>query len=368
MHRKSFLFLLILIFILSGCQKESEQQEEPQVAVQVYPIEPDSISTYMEITGTLEAGNDAYVYAKVSEKVIEIRKNVGDRVKKDEVIAVLENRIWQERLNQAKAALQSAQARYQQVKQEFERYKRLYQQEAVSEQQWEKIQSSMEEAKAGFDQAEASYQQANEQFENTFIRAPFNGIVGSLLYDEGETAVQGQPVVKIINTRLMKAKLNIPDIHAGKIKSGQRVVGEFPATDNTTYTGRINRIDPAIDPLSRTFQAEAIFNNIRNELKSGMYGTFRIELETHRHVFVVPDNAILPRTQVQVNRETGETFMKKQSFVYVVQKDSANLVEVKTGLEADGRVEIREGLKPGSRVIVVGQKIVRDGQKVRIVE
>ncbi len=367
--KKGFLILFAASLLFGiGCGKKAVQQTEVTVPVKIYRIQPDTISTYLEITGNLEAVNDAQVYAKVSGKVDKILKTTGSRVRKDEAIAVLENTINQQGLKQAEAALQSAKARYDQVKQDYERYQRLYEQKAVSQQQWDQVSSGMQEAKASVEQLEAAYQQAKEYLENTYIKAPFDGIVGSLFFDEGQTVAQGQPVVKIINTNLMKAKINVPDVHIRQLKIGQRIYGTFPSMQNMEFAGKINQIDPAIDPMSRTVQVEAIFSNDAKNLKSGMYGLFHIETEKHTNAAVVPDNAIIARTDIKINPETGETYTNKRKFVFVVNSDTAKLTEVQGGLESRGRVEIVSGVNPGDQVIVVGQKVVKDGQKVQIIK
>jgi membrane fusion protein (multidrug efflux system) len=355
------------LLLFSACQKSQENNVVKVVPVQVMKLSPDSISSFLEITGNLRAGNDAYVFSTITEKLVRIIRNVGARVKKDEIIAEFDNKIWKEALNQAQAALESMQARQEQIKQDYVRYERLYKEDAVSQQQWEKIRSSMQEADANIAQLEAQYAQAKQKFDDTYIRAPFDGVVGSLLYDVGETVPMGQPVAKIINTNLMKAKLNIPDIHMNKIHPEQAVYADFPALPDKHFKGIINRIDPAIDPVSRTIEVEAIFENQNNELKSGMYGLFHIEIGKSINSIVIPDNAVINRTEVKVNNETGATYTEIRHYVFIAQNDSAKMVEVHTGLASGDKIEISHGLQFGEDVIIVGQKIVKDGQKVDII-
>jgi len=369
--RKAWMFLFIIMMVITGfwsCQRKVEDAVEPIVPVRVYQVRPDTIATNIEITGTLEAVNDAVVVSKISEKLNKIRKQVGSRVQKDEVIAILENRILKEGLNQAKAALASAEARYAQVKQDYQRYQRLYKEKAISQQQWEKMQSTMQEVEAALNQMKAAYEQANERFKNSFIRAPFDGIVGSIYFDEGEMVPVGQPVAKIINTALMKAKLYVPDIYLSQLQQDQTVIAEFPSLPEKKFQGKINRIDPAIDPLSRTVQVEVLFENKAGELASGLYGLFKIEARKKTNTIVLPDNAVLTQTEINIDPETGETIPHRKYYVFVIQGETVRLTPVEVGLESGERVEIVRGLNHGDRVVVVGQRIVRDGQKVKIIE
>ncbi|MGD9488794.1 MAG: efflux RND transporter periplasmic adaptor subunit [Calditrichaceae bacterium] len=367
MKKVSVSLIWIILILLTGCGQDNEGSKKTAVPVQVYQIRPDSISTTIETTGNLEAMNDAFVYSQVSEKLDKIIKPVGSKIKKDEIIAVLENKIWKQSMKQAEASYQSMQARYDQVKQDYDRYQRLYSEMAVSEQQWEKTGSALQESEATLAQLRAAYEQAKEQFENTYIKAPFDGVVGSLLFELGQMVPAGQPVAKIINTDLMRAKLNISDIFMNKLKLGQTVYAEFPPLPGNIYSGTITRINPAIDAISRTAETEAIFDNIRRELKSGMYGQFSIEIEMRKNTFVIPDNALIRRTEVKVDPNTGQTYTHQRFYVFVAESDTAGLVEVKTGLQENSRIEITDGLKKDDRVIVVGQQIVKEGQEVNII-
>jgi RND family efflux transporter MFP subunit len=352
--------------MLNACQSGPEDEKERTIAVKAFTIEPDTIASFLEISGNLEADNDALVISQVSEKMDRILQPVGSRVQKGQIIAVLDNEIWEESLKQAEASLESIKARHAQVRADYERYQRLYEEKAVSQQQWEKIRSSWQEAEATLAQLNAAYQQARVQFENTYIKAPFDGVVGSLFFDVGQMVPVGQPVAKIVNTNLMKAKLNIPDMHIRQIEIGQMVVARFPSLPEHSFSGVVQSADPAIDPLSRTVEVEVIYQNEDGLLKSGMYGQFLIELERRTGVVVLPDNAVISRTSVDIDRETGVLLTSKKYFVFTVNSETAHEIQVETGITSYGRTEIISGIKPGDQVIVVGQRIVKDGQKVRV--
>jgi len=365
--KRVFIAMIGSFILLNACQTDAEEEVERTVPVKIFTPGPDSIASYLEISGNLEAVNDALVISQVSEKMDRIIKPVGSRVKKGDIIAVLDNQIWDESLKQAHASLESITARHEQVKMDYERYQRLYEEKAVSQQQWEKIRTSWQEAEATLAQLNAAYQQARVQFENTYIKAPFDGVVGSLFYDVGQMIPLGQPVAKIINTNLMKARLNIPDNHIRQIDVGQTVIARFPSLPEKSFSGILESADPAIDPLSRTVEVEVNYQNQDGLLKSGMYGQFLIELDRKTGVIVLPENAVISRTAVNIDRKTGELKTSKKYFVFIVNSDSAREVAVEPGIESYGRLEIISGLSFGDQVIVMGQRIVKDGQRVAIV-
>lgn len=366
--RKSWFILFLALILVASCQKEEVQKEEHVMPVNVLVLKPDSIRSVVEITGNLEAVNDALLISKISEELKQIVKPVGSVVKAGDVIVRLDDSILLQAKKQAEAALSSARARYRNVQQDFERYQRLFQQKAISEQQWQKMKMTMQQVEASLEQARAAVAQASDQFENSLIKAPFDGVVGSVFFDVGQLVPMGQPVAKIINPRLMKAKLYAPDKYFKKIKYDQNVVALFPVLKGHQFKGKITKIDPAIDPMSRTFVVEALFNNADHLLTSGLYGLFKIELEVHKNVIVIPDNAVISQTTVQVDPESGRPSAKRKYFVFVINGGRATLKQVTRGLSHGDFLEITRGLNFGDSLVVVGQRLLKEGQKVKVVE
>ena len=367
MRRISGLLILTLIFLTVGCQKKKKEGAETVVPVETFTVRPDSIEAFVEITGGLKAEKDALVYSTISEKLVEIRKEVGSTVMENEVIAVQDNDLWHEMLNQAEAALSSARVRFEQIKKDYERFERLYKEKAISQQQWDQIKANYQEAEAALRRAQAAYYQSKEQYDNTFIRAPFGGRVGSFHFNPGEMIPAGQPVARIVNSKMVRAELYLPDLFINKIRAGQSVLAIFPNYPDKHFRGSITHIDATIDPLTRTFRVDATFGNTHRLLKPGMYGKFHIVTELHSAALVVPDNAVLIQTRLKVNPETGETYTIPHKFIFVVENGRAKMRTVKTGIESRGRIEIVEGLSAGDQVIIVGQNVVKDGEKVSVV-
>jgi hypothetical protein len=99
-----------------------------------------------------------------------------------------------------------------------------------------------------------------------------------------------------------------------------------------------------------------------------MFGEFLIQTQNRANSMVVPEDALLPQTEVRINKETGLQSQVKRFFIFVIDRGRAKLKEVKTGITSDGQVEINNGLNRGDSIIVVGQNIVKEGQRVNIIE
>ncbi|MEJ2618109.1 MAG: hypothetical protein P8Z35_24340, partial [Ignavibacteriaceae bacterium] len=119
---------------------------------------------------------------------------------------------------------------------------------------------------------------------------------------------------------------------------------------------------------SNLLEIEVQLMNPDNRIKSGIFGEFLIEAATKKGTIVLPENSLLQRTEIIVDKKTGVQKTMKKYFVFTVENGMSKLKEVKTGINSDGRIEILNGLKNADTVIVVGQNVVRDGQKVKIVD
>jgi len=178
----------------------------------------------------------------------------------------------------------------------------------------------------------------------------------------------GQPVAQVISPSKMKSKVYITGKDIQLIKTGQNVRIKFPSIMNTEFNGKVVKMNTSIDQLSKALEVEISILSNDSRLKSGMFGEFFIEVENHPNTIVVPEFSLLTQTEVKIDRETGLQTPVKKYFLFVISNGKAKLKEVKTGILNDGQIEITDGLNVGDTVIVVGQNIVKEDQKVKVIE
>lgn len=367
--KKHFLFMIIAALLLTiGCGEDTEKKTEKTVPVKVYKVKNDRIENAIKITGSISAGEDVIVYAKVSERVERIFVKPGDRVSQGQTLAVQYNAIFRQGVEAAESAVKSAEAQAKLVAQDFERMKTLFDQRAISQQQFDQVKTQNESVELMLDQAKVQSKQAKEQYDNSFIKAPFSGIAASVFVEANQMVTAGIPIVQVINPRSMKAKIKIPSTDIKGIFKGQNVKINFPAVPGKSYFGIIAQIDQAVDQFTKNLQIEVLIKNPDDMIKSGMFAEFLIETDIKENSLIIPENSIQSRTEVMIDRETGLQNSIRKYLVFIVKNDVAQLVEVKTGIVNDGRAEILSGLKSGDVVIVVGQNIVKAGEKVKIID
>lgn len=368
MYKNLLTLLIIGILFLSSCKTEDDVQVEKSIPVNIYKIQPDTISRYIKLTGSITGENDAIVYSKISEKLDRIYVKPGQKVNNDEVLAEQYNALLEQSVELAKAALKTAQAQYELVSQDYERMGELYKQKAVSPQQYDQAETQKKTAEAGLEQAKLQLEQANENYQNSFIKAPFRGIVGAVFFEENQMVPAGQPVVQIVNTNVMKSKLQLSSKDISDVSIGLPVLVKFPSIPGKEYKGKVININHAVNKLSNLLEIEVQLINPDNKIKSGIFGEFLIETATKKGTIVLPENSLMQRTEIIVDKKTGVRETMKKYFVFAVENGYSKLKEVKTGINSDGRIEILKGLENADTVIVIGQNVVRDGQKVKIVD
>lgn len=357
---------LTTLILINGCTPKKPAEVERIIPVEVYVAKPDSISSYIRLTGGIEAQNDAVVYSKVPEKLISLNVKPGSRVKAGQVLGVQYNQGLLQGKRAAEAALKSAEISVRTLKDDFTRMENLFAKNAVSKQQFDQTKSKYDIAQASYEQAKASVEQATVQFENAILRAPFDGIVANIYFDLNEMIPAGQPVVKIVNADNIKAKIKVPSTDISKLSTGKNVIASFPSFPDTVFTGTVYRIDEAVDPLTRTLEVEVRLSNKNNLLKSGLFGEFRIETQKNTDAVVVSEMTILSRTVINTD-EKGIQTTHPDYYLFLIKNGKAKRVSIIPGVISGGFIEVSDGVSFGDSIIIAGQNIVNDEDSIRVV-
>ena len=368
MKVRIFITISLLMLMFFGCSQETEENVEKVVPVKIYKVKAENISDYIKVTGSVTAEEDVVVYAKVTERIEKIYVKPGQKVSKNQLLIEQKNDILKQGLEMANSALKTAEAQMKLSAQDFERMKKLHSEKAISQQQFDQAKTAKETTELAFEQAKSGYQQAKEQYDNSFAKAPFDGVVAAVYFEKNEMVNMGQRLVQVISPSNMKSKVYLTGEDVQNVKTGQNVLIKFPTIPREEFTGKVAKINTAIDQLSKSLEVEIGFTKTDSRLKSGMFGEFLIETLSHENSMVIPETALLPQTEIKVDRETGLQKALKKYFIYVIENGKAKMNEVETGIFNNGQVEITNGLNMGDSVIIVGQNIVKEGQTVNVIE
>lgn len=362
------LILLIASLAVGGCSKKHEADKKETVPAAVVKgttveiVKSSALPETLEVVGTVRARTSAVVSARIPGTVSQLNVREGDRVRKGQLLAkleALENQanaaVATAGVDEARQGLEEAESRKKLVDSTFERFHKLYDEQAISRQEFDVKQSEKELAAQGLARAEARLKQAQERSKSaatmsdyTRIIAPIAGIVTSKPVDLGATVFPAQMLMTIEDEDSYLLELAVPESLAARVKPGSPVQVALDALGSSFET-RIVEIVPAVDPASRTFTAKIYLG--KKTLKSGMFGRGAINLGTSVNGITLPKKAVV---------EHGA-----MTSVWVLDKDnSARMRIIKIGKSVGERFEILSGLSEGERVVVSGVEKVSEGAKV----
>lgn len=324
------------------------------------------------VIGRLVARRSGVVASRTQGPVDKMLVDVGDRVKKNDVIAslVTDSIVWKKRLKQAvvkekKAAVTTANAQISLVRQELKRLKNLRRSAAFSQARFEdkrqevvKAESAAAEASADLQRAQADLKLTEITLYYAQVRAPFGGVVSKRYTDSGAYLNVGQPVVDLIDDTSLEIEADVPSNRISGLAAGTPVKGKI---DNThSVPAKVRAMVPEENPLTRTrtvrFTAE--FDGSLENLAASQSVTILIPIGETRTVISVHKDAVITR--------------KGQKIVFVVVRNvegkgrKAVPRTITLGEAVGSRFEVLTGLKPGERVVVRGNERLRPGQKIKI--
>lgn len=362
------------VALLSACggggSPQADADAHARVPVEVAAVARAPINASYSGTAALEAQNEADVVAKTTGVLLKLDAEEGQYVQAGQVLALIDPSSASNQLAQSEAQLRKAQTTYQRASKAIEK-------QLIPKAEYEADLYDMQ-AQA------AATRSAQLQVSWTRIVAPISGVISRRMVKQGNLVQANQAIFHIVDMHPLTATLNVPERELGMLKSGQPLTLAVDAMPGREFAGSIQRIAPVVDASSGTFRVTCVFDNTAsgNEpLRPGMFGRIDIVYDQRRNALVIPRSALIDEdgeTAVFVvaqgpARKTAPPAVKPKpgdavaAEVKPVQPDLvARRRTVKIGYVDGDRVEIRDGLQPGERVITLGRDAVRDGSEVQV--
>lgn len=331
-------FLLAATIGLTSCGKQAERATPeglPAVGVRVQTVESKSRLATEEVVGTVRARLRSVLEAKVSGKIDRMLVVPGQNVKTGEVLATIEAREVQARLDQALAVRQQAEA-------DLKRFAALLEQKILAQAEFDAAQSK-------FRVADGAVREAETLLSYTQVTAPFDGVITRKQADVGDLATPGKPLLEMEDARTLRLEADVPEAVIGRVALGDKLPVRIAALE-TEVEGFVSEISPAADPGSRTFLVKLDLP-AQPGVRAGQFGRVAMPVgETS--ALRVPASAVIQRGQMEI--------------VFVVNESQAQLRLVKTGKRIGSEVELVSGLESGEKIVVEVPAGLRDGQPVEI--
>jgi membrane fusion protein (multidrug efflux system) len=334
-------------------------QAEPTEAVRTVPVrtakvEIRDLTEMLTLTGTLDPRAEVTVVPELSARLLSTMANEGDRVVKDQLLAVLDDADFRLARERAKASLDVADANRAHARAEKDRADSLLKTGGITDKDHLSAQVAVQVAEASAAQARAELAIAQRQLGRSKLTAPLSGRIAKRMADAGTIVSAGTPIYTIVDDAVFEFRSSVASGDFSKLKVGETVTVTVDALPGFTTRGEVNRIAPKIDARSRSFEA-IIRVPGRPELVSGMFARAEVKVREVPGGLVVPPAALV---------RDGADPTHAQTFVIVGGK--AERRDVTVGFEVPDAVQVTAGLKAGDVVVVDPPSALGPGTHVQV--
>lgn len=336
---------LLLAALVAGACGQDTQAKAPaadapvSVGVEnVAVVALDRIETGPAISGSLRPEVEAAVRAQVGGSVLQTYVEKGQAVSAGTPLVRIDDTVVRDAVLSAQSGVRTAEQALAVARRNAERAEALAQAGAIAEREVEGARVNVTSVQGQLADARARLAQARKQQENTVVRSPISGIVSDRPVNAGDVVAPGAPLVTVIDPSRMRLDASVPSEQLGQVRVGAPVRFTVSGYPGRAFEGRIDRLNPAADPLTRQVQIYVSVPNAGGALVAGLFAQGRVAAES-REALVVPSGAV---------DERGV-----QPSVLRVRNGRTERVPVKLGMrQPDGdRVEVLSGVAVGDTVL-----------------
>lgn len=337
------------VLLLAACGKPPAADEAPRPVLVAHPTE--SAHAASAFAGEVRAREESPLSFRVGGNLIERQVDVGDHVRRGELLAVLDAGDLQAQARAAQAQLVAAQAELGRARADQARVAKLAGQQLVSRSALDAANAAATAAQGQVNAARANLDVARNQAGYTQLRAPREGVIAARNAEAGQVVGPGQAVFSLAADGVREVAFAVPEGAVAEVKAGQAVLVEVWSKPGERWPGKVREIAPAADPASRTYAARVAVDAPAGALELGQ--SARVYLRKN-------GNGALSVPLSALQRSGGAAAV----FVVDAKTSVLKLQAVQVGPYGDERVPVRGGLSADDWVVTAGGHLLRAGQKV----
>lgn len=337
------------------------------MTVELGAVKKGDLAAHLTVVGNLIGLQTVDVAPRTNGRLMSVNVQLGDPVRRGQVLAKIEDREIVEQVSQAEASQQVSKATIRQREADlkvaevnFARSKNLFERQLLAKQALDDAESRYLAAEAQIDlskaqlmQAEARLQELKINLQNTNVTSPVDGFVGKRNVDPGAMVSQNTPIASVVDISKLKMVVNVVEKDIRLVTVGDSGDVDVDAYPGEKFHGRIARVAPVLDPATRTATMEIEIANADKRLKPGMYARVSLTVEERKGTLVAPKSAVVD-------------FESKRGVWMPNEDNRARFVSVELGIEDAERIEIKSGLKEGDKIVTTGATAVRNNDQLVI--
>jgi RND family efflux transporter MFP subunit len=326
--------------------------------VVVAPAQPGALTDNFVLPGNVTAYTDAPIYARTDGYLVHWYFDIGARVTKGDLLALIDTPELDQQLAQGQADLATAEATANNARIQAQRYTGLVASDAVSRQDTDTYVNQAAATAAAVHSAQANVQRLKEMQSFEKVYAPFDGVVTARNIDTGQLINQGagMELFHMQAIKTLRVYTNVPQIYSQTVKRGMKIPLTFPEHPGKVYQGTLARTADAIDPSSRTLLVEVDVDNGDGQLMPGSLAQVHFKTPQVAPTYIVPSAALIFRKE---GLQVGTVVNGSQGTV-------ARLIPIVIGEDDGARAQVVSGLSAGDEVIQDPPDSLIEGEKVTV--
>lgn len=297
---------------------------------------------FIEFQGNVKTKQNVVITSEYSGKVTKVYVKNGQKVRKNQTLARIEDGGLNEQVLRLKSQAELAQTT-------FERQEKLWNQKIGSE-------IAFLQAKTQAETSKNAYEQALAQLSKSTVKAPFSGTIEDIITDQGTNVIMGAPMFRIVNLEDMYVEVQIPEKYVATIKVGTKTTVYFPVIGKTLES-KVRQVSNFINPNNRSFTIEVAVSNLNGMVKPNLTAKVSVNDYSNQNAILIPQSIV---------SENGEG----EEYVYIAEnrsgKDYAKRAIIETSKSQEGMIEVVEGLMIGDQLIIEGARSIKEDQLINI--
>jgi RND family efflux transporter MFP subunit len=358
MKKKIYTILAFSIALLAvSCGSEDKKpvaDNSPAISVNVNQVKANSNSPFLSVSGKIQATNSADLSTRMMGYVNNVYVNVGDTVKKGQLLVSINNADLQAKRAQVNAGISEATAAFNNAKKDYDRYTNLFAENSASQKELDDITAHYEMAKARLESANQMKNEISAQFAYSNITAPFNGVVTGKRIDAGDMANPGMPLISIEQPGSFEVMAMVPETEISEISKGTQVDVQVKSI-NQTLKGKVAEVSTSSKNTGGQYLVKIDLEKTDANILSGMFTTvqFPVERKSKTQMVLIPSEAIVTNGQL--------------SGVYTVSDSNTAILRwLRLGRTYGDQIEVLSGLNTDEAYIVSAEGKLYNGAKVSV--